>query len=472
MANKKTLLILLLVLAVAIAAFIIVSSLNQPQQQEETHEQQSITLSSMSADAIQSIEYARSGDILSFAKGQDGWVYALDEQLPIEQSKIEKMVTVLASIHSERLVTQDTGAYADFGLDAPLLSITVNGDITFHVGMKNTVVEGHYFNIQGQDEVYLVDASLYESFDYALQDLIHIEPLPYPDFSSVTYCAIENKNGVIELEYAEGGKDTALTSSVKWFIKMPEGVYKAADSAGVEETIRASLGLTLSKLVKLDATEEELESYGLLAPKTVVTVKYMQENEQAAMEEKEVSLRFGKTEEGKTYAMHSLSNAVVLVEGDSAEMLGLKKYTDYLYKNFMYMELSQVDSIEITQGDNTRRLEIKRESTQQNGEKKERIAYYIDGKEAASSEFIELFYAICGLKMEALATKEIPAETEPYMTITFHRNTDNLKEYVVRLLPYDGSFYLAQADGEQVILVNRKDAERIISGIDEIISRE
>ena len=82
-------------------------------------------------------------------------------------------------------------------------------------------------------------------------------------------------------------------------------------------------------------------------------------------------------------------------------------------------------------------------------------------------EFDDVLYALESLSADSF-TDEAPTQKEE-IRLTVHLDQENLPSMEVVLYRYDGSFCLAQVDGESVSLVPRSDVVDLIEAVNAIV---
>ena len=76
---------------------------------------------------------------------------------------------------------------------------------------------------------------------------------------------------------------------------------------------------------------------------------------------------------------------------------------------------------------------------------------------------------MCNVAAEGLPS-EVPAGN-PYMTITFDRNTENYPEMTLKIWEYDSSFYISEFAGIKV-LVSKHDIQTIVTNLNAALDSE
>ncbi len=255
------LVILLLVLGGLIAGYLILSHYNS---MEVEAEDSSIPLLDKTDKVVTSLQYNDGENDLSFVYENDVWEYALDSHFPLQQEPLQEMAAAASSIEAKLQVdTSDTGEET-YGLDTPACIVEVtftDGSIyTYTFGDINSFNGYQYFTISGDDAVYMVEASLADSFGTPLYSLYQAE----------SYVLTEQ--GVEEEDVTSILLETASGS-----------VKEITDAGGIETLFDHVDKLNLSAWEDYYAdTEEMQEVYGIHEGGDRITVTYNTEDGESA----------------------------------------------------------------------------------------------------------------------------------------------------------------------------------------------
>lgn len=134
----------------------------------------------VAATDVKSVEVLSGGKRWQFARGSDGrWTApGAPSALPAEQAaRLNQALALLRNAAAERLMTPaelGAQALADFGLDAPRLSVTVRAgaSTTFSAafGNANPIGLARYARIGGQDGVALLPGYVAEAWERVVED--------------------------------------------------------------------------------------------------------------------------------------------------------------------------------------------------------------------------------------------------------------------------------------------------------------
>lgn len=179
--NKWMPLVALLVVFLGIlAAYLYLSAANDRREAEEAAaaQDETILLADLDASTATELRYRYrdgSDEWIVFTKSGDTW-YAEDEHFPLNQDRVNAMVSAISSIGANRTV--DEGTAEDYGLDEPIVSveITYNGNTIYRyaIGNKNAF-NGEYYFQNDDGGFYMIASGLLPYFQYTLDDLVVLD---------------------------------------------------------------------------------------------------------------------------------------------------------------------------------------------------------------------------------------------------------------------------------------------------------
>ncbi len=178
-AKKRMLVLLLILLAAAGVGYLLLAHANA-QAAESASEDNSIVLSSFSADSLEAIQYTYNGEAISLKKQDGNWVLADDTAYHINQTLVNSMATALCQLSATQVIENVTD-YSQYGTDAPDMVVVAQVDgetMTFSFGGQNTVSSVGYLQMAGDSNVYAVASSLESTFQYGKADLYDTSWLP------------------------------------------------------------------------------------------------------------------------------------------------------------------------------------------------------------------------------------------------------------------------------------------------------
>lgn len=306
--------------------------------EEETAE----TVFTLEADQVTSLSWTYGGERITIEKDSEtNWSYPADADFPMDAAYPDAMLQALTEIRAEKTI-EEPEALAQYGLsDGGTCTITVEADQTYTLTLGDeTGLGGQRYLTTGDGKVYLVEDSLYTTFQHSLLDLVQMETLP--DMSDLSSLTIQVGQSTLTIDHKENS-GLAYSDRYTWFWNQ-DGKETALDTELTRTLTDAVSGLTWSGCAAYDATEEQLSAYGLLSPSATITVHYTEssqvatnetdENGETVYETKEtaetLTLELGEYDGETCFVRISGSNMVYRVDSSFADQILAAKGTDLL----------------------------------------------------------------------------------------------------------------------------------------------
>lgn len=177
--QKKQFLALLAMVVILGAAFFGLRAWqnHQKDQEAEAKEAETITVASLDMDQITGFSYLLEGQELSFEKEGDTWHYSGDKSIAIRQTAIDTMLGNLSEVKAKQQLTAPENT-AEYGFADPANVITLRfpqEEMTFTIGMYNSITGQYYLMVSGDENVYLVDSQIVSAFGRSLEELTETE---------------------------------------------------------------------------------------------------------------------------------------------------------------------------------------------------------------------------------------------------------------------------------------------------------
>ena len=226
-------------------------------------------ISIASAD-VKSIKFVIDKKEVTFEKDGDSWVKSDETDFPVDQDKIDTLVSSLNSIKAERTLENVEDA-SEYELDQPDNTITVtteDGETTvIQLGMENDSTSQEYIDLnEDSSTVYVVSNSTFSSFEGTLYDFAKSGVFPTVDSSTVSKISVDGKDSSYVVEKDENNF---------WNIT-GDGETEKADSAKATSLASALSSMAYSSYVNYNCAEDEFSQYGLDKPYAEITVCYQE----------------------------------------------------------------------------------------------------------------------------------------------------------------------------------------------------
>lgn len=478
MKRSKRILILAGALAVVCAATF---ALTRYEEHKEKIENSDEVILAVDSASVKSLSWESESGTLAFHRDEH-WVYDADEAFPVDDEKIEELLGLFGEF-GVSFIIEDVEDYGQYGLDEPVCTIkfeTEEQSYEVKLGDYSSMDAQRYVSI-GDGNVYLVKEDPLDTFDAALNDVIDNDETPvFGQVSGISFSGGEE----YEISYEEDSSATYCADDV--YFTERDGEKKPLDTSKVESYLSAVSNLNLTDYATYNATEEELQSYGLDDPELTVSVDYTEENEdgeetqqtfvlhvsrdpeeRAAAEEKENEEQEEASadasadsetdaEEITAYVRVGESQIVYRITGDEYKSLTAASYDELRHDEVLTADFADITQIDIS-------LEGQEYTLTSKTEDEARTWYY--GEEELDISGLQS--AVEALRADSF-TGEEPSEQQE-IALNVHLDNETYPEVSIELYRYDGSHCLAVVDGTPVSLVARSGAVDLIEAVHAIV---
>lgn len=245
----------------------------------ESAEEENPEIISIASADVKSIKFVIDKKEVTFEKDGDSWVKSDETGFPVDQGKIDTLVSSLNSIKAERTLENVEDA-SEYELDQPENTITVtteDGETTvIQLGMENDSTSQEYIDLnEDSSTVYVVSNSTFSSFKGTLYDFAKSGVFPTVDSSTVSKVSVEGKDSSYVVEKDENNF---------WNIT-DDGETEKADSAKATSLASALSSMAYASYVNYNCAEDELSQYGLDKPYAEITVDYQEKVEKESTDD-------------------------------------------------------------------------------------------------------------------------------------------------------------------------------------------
>lgn len=481
MKRSKRLIVLAAILAVTCTATFAVTKYETKQEKIKNSDE---IILEIAADTVTSLSWEYDGDGLAFHRDDDsGWLYDEDEAFPVSEEKISDILSHFEAF-GVSFVIENVEDYGQYGLDDPECTIHLTCDdaeYDIKLGAFSQMDEQRYIDI-GDGNAYLVSEDPMDYLESELSAMIlHDET---PDFENVAGIEFSGKENY-RITYAENSSATYNEDDVYFTEK--GGTTVPLDTEHVTEYLDTISSLSLSDYVTYNATEEELESYGMDEPELSITVNYTytdeDENEIAdtyvlhisrnpkelADAEEAIAKNTDNTDDSTgedelssvtKYVRIGDSQIIYELDSTAYDTLAAASYDDLRHKEVFWGDSDILTQIDITlEGESHTLTSVSEEENDDS----DHVWYY--GEEEV--DIAELENELAGLTADSF-TDEAASQKEE-ISLTLYLENENFPQVTIELYRYDGSYCLAVVDGESVSLVKRSDVMDFVEAVQAIV---
>lgn len=422
---------------------------------------------------MQSVSWNFDDTKLAFHKTDDTWLYDDDEAFPVSEDKINDILSHFESF-GVSFIIENVDDYDQYGLDNPeaILTITDNDqEYEVKLGDFSKMDEQRYIDI-GDGNVYLVSEDPMDYLESELSSMILHDDTPY--FETVSEIQFEGAENYT-ITYQENSSDTYSEEDLYFTEIKSETV--PLDSDQVTTYLNTISSLDLQDYVTYNATEEELESYGLDTPELSITVNYCYTDEEDNEFSDSSILHISRNPEEQKAAEEAEENGeeeipsvtkyvrigdsqiIYQLEDSSYEILSAASYDDLRHSEVIWADFALITQIDIQLEEESHTL------TASTDEKEtDEILWYYNDEEIDISD---LQTALNALTAESF-TNETPEQKEE-ISLTIHLDNEDFPKIEIQLFRYDGSHCLAVVDGESISLIERSSVMNLVEAIQAIV---
>ena len=474
MGKGKKLLILFLVVAVLVGGYFAARHfLADKDDDEQSVGTESIPLQVMKAEDIRQIEYLFGDEKITLVKQGDTWKLSGDPAFPVDQAIAGAMASDSADLSALRLVSEKAEDFAEYGLSEPdtayLFTLQDGTQVTYFLGNYNNFGGAYYMNVAGTDQIYLIAGDYVETFDHGLSDLADVPEMDKVTTEDVHGLSITLDGKTTKIFQSADGLPTVYSDKFTWFFdeKTP------ADSVAAHDLVGKAVSFTGSGCASYKADAAQLTAFGFDEPLLTAVFDYTvseeidtgkkDEDDQPIMQTKthEETLTLfvgGKAKDGSCYAKTDRSDVVYLLAPDYLQTL-----TDFDYASLRVADVCAVQSTDVVSMDVS--IDGKASTITVTNSKpdtgSDEIVYALDDKQITPTKFNDFFTSVQTMMAEDYTTQEMSMDDAP-IVIVYHTSRKGFETMTLRLKPADGSFYVADLNGDGGKLVNKRAVEKLI----------
>lgn len=429
--TKKVYVLLGVLAAVSFGAF----AISKYEEHKENIQNSDEVVLNIDPDSVTALSFKNETTELSFTKG-DGWTYDEDSAFPVDEDKINELLSVFEDF-GVSFTVEDVEDYSQYGLDDPVAVISITTeDETYEIklGDFSKMDSQRYVSI-GDGNVYLVTTDPLDEYSAELPDMLKDDEIPsWDQVTSLTFkgeCAYT-------FNYEEDSNASYDADDV-YFIS--DGNEKLnLDTTLVESYTNTIKNLTLSDYVSYNATDDDLETYGLDDPDLTMNITYEMVDSEGTFV-LHIARNPSEDEEDEVenaYARVDDSRIIYVLSADDYTDLMKASYNDLRHQELYYGDFEDLTGMNVTVDGETYTLSGDDDTWSYNDEK-------IDTADLESA-------------LEALTVNEFTDEDtdgKEEIAFTLYLDNESFPEITIQLYRYDGDNCIAKVDGETIGLVSR-----------------
>lgn len=454
-----TILVLLLLLILLGGAYLFAGNYQKSKEKKESSATKSVSLYKFKENDIMKLHYKNSNANITFVKEKNTWKMENDKDFPVDQSKVETMVSDMAAVTASRQITKDCNDLSEYALDSPSLVIELtdkNGKTeSISYGLESAAAEGCYaYTGDNTKEVYVVPSNVTDDFSYTQAQLMTLPDTPDISAQYVTSYEVDKKKGTNFLATYDN-KKAKYKDIYGWDITKAYDQTVAGDEDGLQTVFSALSGLEYTEGVVYHATKKEEKQYGISNPKYTLNVRYYTVNDtdddssdSTEIAEKDKTYHTFKLLVGNLddtqqnyYVQPSGSNGIYLVSADTIASIAEFEAFSCVYKTPCPANTDSLKSLTLNyQGKKYTMTLDKEEKPSTSSSKEYNYTSKVNGKKVSDKTFRKAYEALGNITYSAAIKSSVkPSSDTPVATLQF---AEDNKNFTVSFLPYDGSnFY-------------------------------
>jgi len=329
-----------------------------------------------------------------------------------------------------------------YGLDNPERSVKINYSdetgVNILFGKKASEFE-YYAMIEDDTCVYKVPKETYDALmkhpsEYRSKQVCSLDDTSVQSFTTF-------KNGVKEVTVVrdENFVPTNEYQTTSYNVTYPYE-NKVASLATLQYLFENISDITAESIVEEDP--EDLSAYGLSPASASITITDSYG---------ETTIHVGNEEDGKFYLMCDEIPVVYLAGSDMCAIVKELSAMDYVEKFIGIHNIADVNSVEVTKGEEAHTMEIDSDDAGV-------TAYKVDGETLQEKAFKQLYQSVIAISFEKIV-EENPAG-EVYANITYNFKDSSSAEYTY--YSYDEEYCSVKAKNDLICLVKKTDIDELL----------
>ena len=446
--NKKLYILLCILTVMGIITF----AATQIEKKNEEIKNSGEDILKISTDSVKAISWnIKDDDInLSFHKdeNEDKWIYDGDEKFPADKSKIEDALNIFENFAAEFII-EDVDNFEQYGLKNPqaVISLKTNDkSYEISIGDYSKMDSERYVSI-GDGNVYLMKEDPMDTFDKELKDFIKDDKIP--DFEGVSSMVFNGKvNSDIILK--GNSEDSYIEDDIYYETYNDKNI--PLDTESINKYLDKIKNLDLIKYDTYNATEEELDKYGINNPDLTINIKYNEIDDKDNSNTKNFKLTVGSnlsdlgenpdSEDILGYIRIDDSPIIYEIQGDDYEALIDDAGDELRHKNIIPVNLEDTASIDVLMDNNKYHIV--------NDKKGDDVKFTYKDKEIENYDFKE---SLTLLNATSFTDDKPSGEKELSLIVTVDK--DKSPQINIDIYRYDGESCLATIDGNPLAYIKR-----------------
>ncbi len=445
MISKKNIIIMLSVIVVLIAMTAAVFMWSgAPQSDDGNADVVSEVINIFKGDSslVTAIGIVAPNEVIDFVKHGEEWsIKGVNSN--IKNYMITTLVASVSNINAKNIIEQNAADLSKYGLDNPayILNAHFDSDIkTFYCGNATTVGDAYYFMVKGENTVYTIYSSTFNSI-FAPTDSYREIPGFGVDIQTVCGVKVEKQNYTLNLQLMKNPQVINDYNVATWEMTSPS--YHTIDDSRLSTYVMDVLSLiSVNEFV---SDKGNYSDYGLNKPYAAITVTHTDGTVQ--------KIKLGNSNTNDYYVMIDDDKTVYSSSKDGYTFVDCEPFL--LINKFV--NLVGVDDVSyITVSAKDKQYKI----SSDNGK------YYINDKQVTEDEYkTELYPAAIGLLYSDFCTDAV--YTQPAASVEYVLKDGSAS--VVEFIQYNDRNYAVFKNGKCEFTILKKDVASLLQLYDEFL---
>lgn len=430
----------------------------------DTASSKSIVINEQAASDVKSVKVVLEDEEYTLTTGGDK-AYSMTgmDDAPASNAIYASLASDAAALKATELISEDTSSLADFGLDKPRSEVEITyadgTGIKLSVGGDAPSGTDTYVLVDGK--VYLFESSRVDTFLYHRVDYISKTITPTADTGDDA--PVLKK---ITLEGTLRPKPIVLDVSQETVNSTTTDLYEMSapkkhdvDSANAASTGNKIFGLSATKVISFEPTDELLEKYGLKDPYSKVTADYADQT---------ITLVSSKPDEdGLAYVMNLSKN--VIFQADVSELGWVTAtYEELVNKLVIAPIVTELNKITVTTASKSYVFDVKT-TTKEDDESATTTTFTYNGNELTAANFRKFYRNMIAAKHQEFTEKQPTGD--PILTFKYEY-TDGRTPDVVEFFKEENRMVYISLNGDCESLENESFVEKIIEDVEKVVNNE
>ncbi|NLM47562.1 MAG: DUF4340 domain-containing protein [Epulopiscium sp.] len=459
MRKSRNIIIAALVLVIVLGAYLYINHQSQENGIEEETDSE-LTISNTSRDKITKMILTSSKGEITIERKDDIWVLTGNEDIELDQDKVNDLAYSFAVIFAERIVEENPQDLEKYGLKSPVATVKAffdDGDTReYYLGNKTPEGTTYYLMKKDDPKVYTVWMNHGENFSSGLDDLRN-KKLTAINTLELDYLYIKQEDKPVIEIVSNINEELNKYGLDLWMLKQPYNHTYAVGSKDFMELLEKGFEFTIEEFV--EDKPSDLSKYGLDEPRIEIQIKDTSNSLHLLVgSNKDDNLVYAKTADKDTVFTMAFSKLQPLLDLKPIDLID----------RFVYIiDINLIDAIEIEHEGKVDKLTLSRttKKSEDSDEEETITTYKVNGKEVEEEAFKDYYQNLIGITFDAELDKEVE-KTEPEIRTTFTLNSG--EKVTVEYVPYDDDFYTVYRDGVSDFVASKKKVKTMLDSLKEL----